>query len=1058
VRHRNLVRAARLAAAVSWLAASASAMAQTPVGAGQTLGADSVFERALAKGAPDVYQVTLAAGQFLRVTVEQRALDVGLRLLGPGGSAILSSDTMNGAFGVERIAFIAPAAGDYRLEVSTGATAPNGRYVLKVLALRAAAPTDVAHAAAERTYAEAEALRARNTAEARAAAVAKYQQAAAAFQTLGLKYEAAMSLFSSGIQQLTGGQTRGAESDLAAAVPIVRELNDPLLPSVVNALGGAYDILGEPDRAMASYREAIAIFRANKNAFGEANALNNVGKVYGDLTDWQQALDYYRQALPIWQSTRNPQREGITLNNIGFAYYNAGDTDRALEYFGQALERRRAAADKGGEADTLSAMALAETRRGDYRKALAYYEDALPLRRATGDRRSEAIMLDYVGRTHTDMGDPQGAIAFFEQALPLHRASADRRGEGLTLSDLASAYAALKRPAEAVDRAGQALTILREIGDRGNTAGALYVAARAERDLGKLTEAAASAADALKTIEDVRGRVASRQLRTSYFANQHDVSMFYVDVLMRQHDREPAGGYDVRALAASERARARSLIDLLAEAASGGFRRGADPALLERERQVSERLSVKSSRLVGLLARGSRSPESDTLLQEVRSLEGEYDDIQAALKKASPAYAAMTQPQPVDVAAIQRALLDSRTMVLEYALGSDASYVWAIDRQRVRSYRLPPRATIEQATRDACGFVTARGTAVAGETAAARAARIAQADRALPASLDRLSRMILGPVLPLTDVLQGGARLVIVADGALEYLPFAMLPVPGPGAPEPLVTRAEIVSVPSASTLITQRALLAGRKPASKGLAILADPVFDAADPRVAAGARPPAPAAPAVDQARLLQHLSAGDGSARTVIPRLPFTAAEATAVASAVGGGANLTAIGFDARKDAVLGDRLKDYKYVHFATHGFIDTDEPSLSAIALSLVDREGRPLDGFLRAGELYGLDLSAELVVLSACQTGLGKSIRGEGVVGLTRGLMSAGAARVIVSLWSVSDRATADLMARLYKEMVGAGRTPAAALRAAQIAASRTAQTRHPYYWAAFTLQGDWQ
>lgn len=1051
------IQLVRFAATVSWLAASAGAMAQTPGAAAQALGADSVFERPLVKGAPDVFRVTLAAGQFLRAAVEQRALDVALRFVGPDGRAIVSSDTMNGSFGVERIALIAPSAGEYRIEVSTGATAPDGRYVLRVLAIRAATPSDLDHAAAERIYAEAETLRRPNTADARIAAVAKFQEAAAAFQRLGLKYETAMSLYSSGIQQLIGGQARGAESDLATALPIVRELNDPLLPSVVNALGGAYDNLGEPARAMASYREALAIFRANSNTVGAANALNNVGKVYADLTDWEQALDYYRQALPIWQSTRNTQREGITLNNIGFIYHHAGNTDRALEYFSQSLERRRAAGDKAGEADTLSAMARAEARRSDYRKALSHYESALPLRRAAGNRVAEAAMLSNIGRTHTDMGDPQGAMTFFEQALPLLHAGGDRRNEAIALADLASAYVALKRPADALDRAEQALAILREYGDRNMTAGALYVAARARRDLGKLTEAAASAAEALKTIEEVRGRVASRELRTTYYANQHDVAMFYVDVLMRLHDQQPAAGFDARALAASERARARSLIDLLAGAASSDFRRGADPALLERERQVSERLSVKSSRLVGLLARGARTPESDALAQEVRTLEGEFDDIQAALKKASPAYAAMTQPQPVDAAAIQRALTDARTTVLEYALGAEASYVWAIDRQRVRSYRLPPSPAIEQATRDAYGFVTARGTAVAGETAVARAARIAAADQALPAALDRLSRMILGPVLPLS----ADARLVIVADGALEYLPFAMLPVPGGArASEPLVARAEVISVPSASTLITQRALLAGRKPAAKGLAILADPVFDAADTRVTASPRPApsASAEPAGDQSRLLQHLAVAAGSAQAVIPRLPFTAAEATAITTAVGGSATFAATGFEARKEAVLGDRLKDYKYVHFATHGFIDTENPSLSAIALSLVDREGRPQDGFLRADELYGLSLSADLVVLSACQTGLGKSIRGEGVVGLTRGLMYAGASKVIVSLWSVSDRATADLMARLYREMVGAGRTPAAALRAAQIAASRTPQARHPYYWAAFTLQGDWE
>lgn len=1011
-----------------------------------------MIEGSLPQGAADVYPVVLGAGQFLRITVEQRALDVRVRLLDAGGSALVASDTMNGAFGVERLAFVARAAGEYRVEVSTSAAAPEGRYVLKVLALREASPADARHAAAEGVYAEAEALRRQNTADARAAAVEKYHETAEAFRSLGLTYEAAMSLYSAGIQQLSGGQTRGAEADLSAALPMVRALNDPLLPSVVNALGGAYDLLGEPARAMESYREALGIFRANGNRNGEANALNNVGKVYGDLADWQQALEYYRLALPIWRTQRDVVREGITLHNIGFAYFNAGDADRGLEYFGQALERRRAAGNKAGEADTLGAMGLVETRRGDNRKALAYYDQALTLRRAVGDRRAEASTLDYVGRTHVDIGDPAGALTFFELALPLQRASGDRRLEGMTLGNLASAYSALGRHAEALDRARQALAILRDVGDRSSTAGVLHIVARAERDLGDLDAAAGHAAEALRTIEEVRGGVASRQLRTSYFASQHDISMFYVDLLMRQHDRDPAKGFDVRALEASERSRARALIELLAESGTA-VRRGADPALLERERDVSERLSSKSARLVGLLARGSRSPEADTLSKEVRGLESEYDDIQTALRKTSPAYATITQSPPIDVTAMQRDILDPRTIVLEYALGEEASYLWAIEQRRIRSYRLPPRAAIEQATREAYGFVTARGTSVPGETAAARRDRIARADAALPAALRRLSATILAPVLPLAD----NARLVLVADGALEYFPFAILPAGGARSAEPLVARAEIVGIPSASTLSTQRATLAGRRPAAHMLAIVADPVFDVSDPRVRPTG-PTSPAKPDDDRARLLQHLAAADGSSAAVIPRLPFTSTEAAAIGAAVGGSGNLSATGFDARKDALLGDRLKDYRYVHFATHGFIDTDNPSLSALVLSLVDREGQPLDGFLRADELYGLDLSADLVVLSACQTGLGKSIKGEGIVGLTRGLMYAGAARVIVSLWSVSDRATADLMSRLYREMVGAGRTPAAALRAAQIAMWKTAPNRSPYYWAAFTLQGDWK
>ena len=520
---------------------------------------------------------------------------------------------------------------------------------------------------------------------------------------------------------------------------------------------------------------------------------------------------------------------------------------------------------------------------------------------------------------------------------------------------------------------------------------------------------------------------------------------------MRQHGANPTAGHDVRALAVSERARARSLIDLLAESGARDLRRGADPQLVAREREVGAALGGKTARLLDLAARGSRTAEAETLATEVRALEAEYDAIDVKLRSASPAWAAMVQPAPLDVGAIQRNLLDPRTTLIEYALGEDAGYVWIVDRNRIRSARLPARDVVEAATRDVYDAVTARGRSVAGETDATRRARIAAADAALPEALAALSTMILKPVLPIA----ANARLLVVADGALHYLPFGMLPLPGAAA-SPLITRAEIVNLPSASMLAVQRGLLAGRTRAGNTLAIVADPVFDATDPRVAqSDAAAPLAPEPA-DRSRLLEHLApASVQGARAVIPRLPATAAEARAITAAAGG-AGLAVTGFDAWKGAVTGDRLKGYRYVHFATHGFVDSVDPSLSAIVLSLVDRDGRPQDGFLRADELYGLELSADMVVLSACQTGLGKEIRGEGLVGLTRGLMYAGAATVVVSLWSVSDNATAELMARFYKELISAGRSPAAALRGAQLLMLKQQRWTHPYYWSAFTIQGE--
>ena len=993
----------------------------------------------------------LEAGQFLYLTVQQRALDVALRLLAPDGALLMSADTMNGSYGAERIALVAPSAGDYSLEVSTASDRPAGRYALTVVELRAATPEDTRHAAAEKTYADAEALRLRNTADARAAAIAKYREAAATFQPLGLYYETAMALFSTGILQLTGGDARGAAVTLAAALPHARALNDPLVPSVTNALGGAQDILGDLTAAMAQYREALAGFRSLGNRNGEANALNNIGKISGDLADWQQALEHYRMALPIWQEVKDLRREGTTLNNVGVTLSNAGDVQRALDYFALAIERRRAAKDQAGEADTLSAMGLAESRLGQHRKALALLELALTLRRTVGDKRSEALTMDYLGRTHLDLGDAQRAAACFEQALALYQGTGDKRGEAVAIGDLAAAEAALKRYPEALEHGRRALASLREIGDRSNTAGTLYLLARTARDSGDLAAAEGHVAEALQTIEEVRGRVASRQLRTAYFSNQYDVALLHVDVLMRQHGANPTAGHDVRALAVSERARARSLIDLLTESGARDLRRGADPQLVAREREVGAALGGKTARLLDLAARGSRTAEAETLAAEVRALETEYDAIDVKLRSASPAWAAMVQPAPLDVAAIQRNLLDPRTTLIEYALGEDAGYVWIVDRNRIRSARLPARAVVEAATRDVYDAVTARGKSVAGETDATRRARIAAADAALPEALAALSTMILKPVLPIS----ANARLLVVADGALHYLPFGMLPLPGRrrfAADHPRRDRESPFGIDARRATRPARGPDARRQDAGdcRGPSLRRDgSPGHAVRCCCLAGTRASRPVAPAPAPGAFV-----GEG-ARAVIPRLPATAAEARAITAAAGG-AGLAVTGFDARKGAVTGDRLKDYRYVHFATHGFVDSENPSLSAIVLSLVDRDGRPQDGFLRADELYGLELSADMVVLSACQTGLGKEIRGEGLVGLTRGLMYAGAATVVVSLWSVSDNATADLMARFYRELISAGRSPAAALRAAQLLLLKQTRWTHPYYWSAFTIQGE--
>jgi CHAT domain-containing protein len=303
----------------------------------------------------------------------------------------------------------------------------------------------------------------------------------------------------------------------------------------------------------------------------------------------------------------------------------------------------------------------------------------------------------------------------------------------------------------------------------------------------------------------------------------------------------------------------------------------------------------------------------------------------------------------------------------------------------------------------------------------------------------------------------------------LHYIPFGALPSPnslkeGDGSWQPLLVEHEIVNLPSASTIAVLRRELAGRKPAAKTLAALADPVFSKDDERIkpvarSAATQPAQSASNPLNESITRKLVQIADGAPDDLrIKRLPYTRREAEAIMALAPAGAGMKAVDFQASRATVMSGQLSQYRYVHFATHGLADSERPELSTIVLSLFDEQGRPQEGYLRAHEVYNLELPAELVTLSACETGLGKLTRGEGLVSLTRGFMYAGAARVVVSLWSVNDRATAELMTKFYHRVLAGGEPPAAALRAAQGEMWRDKRWEAPYYWAAFTLQGEWR
>ena len=468
---------------------------------------------------------------------------------------------------------------------------------------------------------------------------------------------------------------------------------------------------------------------------------------------------------------------------------------------------------------------------GDKQKALEYFDQALPILRLVGDRRVEAVTLNNMGLVYESLGERQKALEYFNRSLPLRRAVGDRQGEAITLSDIGFSYASSGEYSKATDYYNQALSLSRVVEDRSLEASVLRRTALVARDRGDLVLARTSIEAAVDIVESLRTKIVSQELRASYFASAQQYFETYIDLLMRLHSRHPGDGYDIKAVQTSERARSRSLLEMLTEAGAG-IRQGVDPNLLQRERSLQQALNAKAAAQNRLMQSNHGQDELVGLKNEIKSLVGQLSDIESQIRVNSPRYAALTQPSTLSVKDIQHRLLDPQTVLLEYSLGSERSYLWMITSDTVTSVELPRREEIEIRARRLYELLTQRDRRVKFETAEERKARIVASDAEYVRQATDLSQVLLGSIAKKLAQTPK-RRLLIVTDGALNYLPFAALPSPqalsGQGY-TPLVVDYEIVSLPSASILDVLRRETAGRKQGSKTLAVLADPVFERDD------------------------------------------------------------------------------------------------------------------------------------------------------------------------------------------------------------------------------------
>lgn len=1036
---------------------------------------DGVVTTATLAGRQTVlHKIRLAAGEFVRLKVLQKEANVALALLGPDDKVLVDVDMEEDLNRAELLSWIAAGEGEYSLRVSSGLNNENfGRYQVEVI-------TRDSHREQSGNLIEAQ--------------------------------SAAMS----GLHALRKGINRKNVTDaiqhFEKSLPLWQAAGDKNAEARTLIIIGEYSRrLGDRARSRGAFERALSLRQEIRDRWGEAEALNDLAIIYDETGEKQRAIDLHKLALPIRHESGNLKGEITTLLNMAKTYFDLDELSLVQDLLKDtraALDRAKAntggGGDQSGEAEYASKHGLIYDRLGQSQQALSWFEKALSIIRAIPKYAenadyvvAEATYLNNIAKAYSGMGDKVKALEYYKQALekcgpdcPPYKKADFNNNIGkvsLALGDLAGARAALegalnlrgndptyeaythiglgdlayltKDLPKARDEFGKAAGMARKVGVRHVLVAALDGAARVELADGKEEAAEKAIEEGLAGVAELSTRVVNPDLRASYLAATQRLYDHKLNLLMRRHDRRPADGLDAEAFALCESARARGLLDLLQEARVD-IRREVDPALVRRERGLFQRLSGKNDYLTSLrilrerfVAAGAQ-PEVAKVDKEISLQEQEVNEIrldlertQAEIRRGNGRYAELTRPRQLGVKEVQSEILDAQTMLLEYRLTDERSYLFAITSTDFYVYPLPGRAGVDKAALDVYRALTARGEKIDFEPADERERRIREADAKFNELAPALSRMLLGKVAGLSTK----KRLLIVADGMLQYFPFAALPVPSRpagGKTNYLVGQHEIVYLPSASALLLIRTGVSRSEP-DKKLAVVADPIYQPkALPNTNAGS---------TRQDRTPATLGAGESPLILGVEPLQYARKEAKSVLGLVRESDRAEFLSENATKRAATSDELARYRIIHYAVHGRFDAGQPSQSGLIFSLFDENGAPVkDGsVMTLADAYNLKLSADLVTLSGCQTALGQEVRGEGVVGLTRGFTYAGARRVLASLWIVNDEATSVLMKSFYTNLLskGKGQTTSAALRAAQ----ESLAGRPPYYWAGFILQGEW-
>ena len=883
---------------------------------------------------------------------------------------------------------------------------------------KSAATTTYIQAQLENNYGEIELVRG-NLKE----SLALFSRALALWKELNYTPGMALAHLNKGYAQLDSGNGNEATLEFDESLKFWQNSADLRGTALtLTAKGNLDTFFGETYSALAAHREARDIQRRIGDRQGEAVTSNGLGKVFEDLNRKQEAIDNYSWALNLNHEIGNRAFEAVSSYYLGKVWHDLSNWTLSLQYYERSISLSLQASKDRMAVLARMDIAAVYVKQGRHSEALKLYRETLKFYREIGDLRRQATAHQGLGELFRTQARLDQAASEYELSRQLFQRIRDPQGEAESVYWLASV-------------------------------------AQQQNDLPKALK---ESRKSIAMIEAQRNRVIGPNWRSSYFSAVRRHFELHVDILMQMHKQAPGQGFDRLALEASERARGRSLLELLVET-PGDIRRGVDQSLRDRERQLRQQLSAKANYQTKVLNGGLPEDQIAALEMEIRTLNTDFEFVQAKIKAQDPRYAELIQPPILNTKEIQATLAqDGATGLLEYMLGEKRSYVWLLTPDDLTYKELPGREELKELTGEVYKGLTARQQLPGEQTDRYRERAKADEELFCP-NATQLSRIILEPLLHTTKL----QRLLVVPDGSLQYIPFEALPTPRsanasancrldaePADYVPLLTEFDVVHLHSFSTLATLRQPRRGPDRPTREIAVWADPVFEDDDPRIKAPIIKSALAAPGPFS--ILP--GPADAEPGPPPPRLLASMEEAQSIMRLAPTGMSLIFTGFEATRESALSQNLHDYRILHFATHSLVNNRYPALSGLWLSTFDQAGVRRNGLLQLHDIYGLRLNSDLVVLSGCQTGLGEELSGEGLIGLTQGFLHAGSKSVVVSLWNVQDKTTAVLMTSFYQAMLKEGLSPSMALRQAKLQMYTQSHWRSPYYWSAFVIQGEFR